>query len=177
MRTTKYLTKVSEASNSKRPIRWTVQQLTTIKSLAVGIDTPTLDMIKVLYPSMRGNKLLRMFTKVKELRREYATFVGNGVKVEGLRDSKGKGFIYLVVNDLFTGWVKAGMTVNIETRLRAYNNGDPLKRYFVLQYKEVPDRRKSETLLKYNLSQRANDISGEWFKLDQDLAIQLFKDI
>lgn len=87
------------------------------------------------------------------------------------------GFVYLIENEAFPGWVKGGMTTDLKTRLDSYNQYDPLKRFKVVASKEVISRRKAETWLLHEMKMKADLVNGEWFRIDKNVAQRLFENI
>ena len=86
------------------------------------------------------------------------------IKVKGLHSIQKTGIIYLVEHEMFDGWLKCGMTVNMKSRLKSYNLCDPLKRYTVVASKVVKDRRKAEIDLIRELTTQASMKNGEWLR-------------
>ena len=87
------------------------------------------------------------------------------------------GFVYLIENEAFPGWMKGGMTTDLKSRLDAYNQYDPLKRYRVVASKEVVSRRKAETWILHEMRMKSDLVNGEWFRIKKDVAQQLFENI
>lgn len=73
------------------------------------------------------------------------------------------GFVYLIVNPRFPGWVKVGQTKNVEARLRQYNTGDPWRAYRVLVAVPTVNRRHAEWLAHTRLKRLGYDRRSEWF--------------
>lgn len=96
---------------------------------------------------------------------------------KGFQNPKESGFIYLVENEAFPGWVKCGMTTNVISRLSSYNSSDPLKRFVLISSKTVAQRRKAEKLLLDNMVTRSKIRNGEWFRIEKDEAILVFNNL
>ncbi len=101
---------------------------------------------------------------------------GEELKMRGEQTAIKDGFIYLIHHPLFEGWIKAGMTVDYEMRLKTYNTGDPLCRYTLVAIRHVTDRRQSEINLLARLKEIAEEMQGEWFKINTQKAIGVFND-
>ena len=84
------------------------------------------------------------------------------------------GYLYLIENEIYPGWIKCGMTTDLESRLGSYNQYDPQKRFVVIASKAVYDRRLSEAVLIKQLSKLATISNGEWMRIDKDAAIIAF---
>lgn len=87
------------------------------------------------------------------------------------------GFIYLIENDAYPGWIKCGMTTELKSRLDAYNGYDPLKRFRIIVSSEVVNRRKAESHLLNDLKMKCSLQTGEWFKIDKEIALEIFERI
>jgi hypothetical protein len=83
------------------------------------------------------------------------------------------GIVYLIGNPAFPGFVKVGMTQDVNKRLSQYQTYDPLKRYRVIDYMFVVDRKAEEKRL---LEKWSVDIkNGEWVP-EQDV-VEMFREI
>ena len=181
--TTKYDIKLKEigaAKNSSRTasrvrgVKWTSHQISKMRHMASLEQAPTIELVKSLYPNLGDYKSERMLHKVKQFRKEFSEITGLQDAISGVRSSKGKGLIYLVENESYSGWIKCGMTIDMKNRLNSYNCNDPLKRFRVLVEKEVKNRRKSETVLKYELQHISSLVNGEWFRVEKEVALKIF---
>ncbi len=50
-----------------------------------------------------------------------------------------EGYIYIITNKSFPGWVKIGVTEDIKSRLRTYQTSSPLRNYKIEYYIHHPD--------------------------------------
>ena len=91
---------------------------------------------------------------------------GDEIRTRGEQTSALEGFVYLVVHPCFEGWVKAGMTIDYELRMAAYNVSDPMSRFSLVAARWVVDRREAERRLLYVLSEHAHEMRGEWARLE-----------
>ena len=89
----------------------------------------------------------------------------------------GSGFVYAITNPSWGGWVKIGMTIDIQKRHAAYQMYSPHKDYSVLCSKRVPDRRVSETLAHRMASDTATKRSGEWFAIERDVVSDIIDEL
>ena len=80
------------------------------------------------------------------------------------------GIVYLIQNPCFPDHLKVGMTIDLPSRLNAYQVCDPYRRFSVFRYDFVLDRQHIE----YRILNHPDAIkeSGEW--LDRDVAVKLF---
>lgn len=80
------------------------------------------------------------------------------------------GYLYIVTNDAFSGWVKIGTTFNLNERLHVYQTGDPFRRY-ILQYSLYhPLFREAEKKIKEAMKPFAKSIKNEWYEIDLQFA-------
>lgn len=87
-----------------------------------------------------------------------------------------EGFIYLIYNLNRPEYVKGGMTIDFNARLATYNVYDPCDEFRFADIKYVEDRRLSEAMLLKKLKLHSSYSKGEWFKIDKDKAVALFRE-
>jgi predicted GIY-YIG superfamily endonuclease len=173
------LEEISKARNCSltaakiRGVKFTKLQLQQINLLAAEKVCPTLDVLRKKFKKMGNFKLETMLKNIKKKRKELAIVIGND-DIDGIRNSDGNGFIYLIENEMYSGWIKCGMTTNLSKRLNSYNTNDPLRRFQFVIHKEVDSRRKAEKHLMLELSNRSDLINGEWFRIEKKMAIDIF---
>ena len=85
--------------------------------------------------------------------------------IRRVRFDDGSGHVYAITNPAWPGWVKIGMTIDIDGRLAAYQIYSPGKDYSVAHSVEVRDRRRSEAFAHRRASDASAGVSGEWFKI------------
>jgi hypothetical protein len=179
----RYLNKVKEIESARnssatalkvRGIKWNKNQKVQIMKFAAQEIMPTKESLRKCFPLMSENKLDAMLNKVKFYRKKLASEM-NLENVDGVRNSKGNGFVYLVENEMFPGWIKCGMTTNLASRINTYNTNDPLRRFKLISDKKVIDRRLSEKNLIRELGLSASLVNGEWFRIDKDHALNIFQ--
>lgn len=96
------------------------------------------------------------------------------VKLHGEQTCIREGFVYLVSNKAYPGWIKVGMTIDFENRLTQYNVYDPNNGFEMHTIKWVYDRRHIETLLLSAINDKATSRKGEWFYISKEQAIDVF---
>lgn len=80
------------------------------------------------------------------------------------------GFLYVITNKAFPGWVKIGVTENLNKRLQQYQTASPHRDY-VLEYSlHHPNYLIAEKRIKEVMQYFALDQKNEWFKVDLDMA-------
>ena len=92
----------------------------------------------------------------------YAKFFGT--KHEKEYASISEGFIYILTNPAWKGWLKIGMAIDANDRHRSYQTSSPLRDY-VLEYKKFfTNRSKAEQEAHKQLIKNAIIFNGEWFQ-------------
>ncbi len=102
------------------------------------------------------------------------TIYKDEIKIHGEQTSINEGFVYIITNEAWPGWIKAGMSIDYEKRLMVYNQCDPLKSYKIEGLRWSDNRRLSESKLLNILEIHAESSNGEWFKIDKDNALDAF---
>jgi tRNA 2-selenouridine synthase SelU len=80
------------------------------------------------------------------------------------------GYLYIVTNTAFPGWVKVGTTYNLKERLHVYQTCDPYRRYKLVYSLHHPDFRVAEQKLKTSMKHFALEIKNEWYRIDLEMA-------
>ncbi len=111
-----------------------------------------------------------MTTILTDIRNRY----GDEIRAHGEQTAISEGFVYLVEHELFVGWVKAGMTIDFETRLCTYNVSDPFSRFRFITLQWVKNRRKAELHLLKLLAEGSAEQAGEWFRIGTSEAKDIF---
>lgn len=76
------------------------------------------------------------------------------------------GYLYIVTNAVFPGWVKVGTTWNLADRLHTYQTGDPFRGYRLEYSLHHPSFRDAEKKIREVMKHFALEIRGEWYKID-----------
>lgn len=142
--------------------------------LAAQDNVTTIEQIVKMYPRLDIKSAKTMLSRIKKRRKELAAVTGHK-DVAGVHNPKEEGYVYLIENESSKGWVKCGMTTNLAKRLQQYNFSDPLNRFVYVATKKVSNRNKSESLLLYNMKSKSLEtVRSEWFRIDKDIALQIF---
>jgi len=80
------------------------------------------------------------------------------------------GYLYIIVNDAYPGWVKVGTTTNLTERLHVYQTGDPFRSYKIVYSLHHPEFRDAEKRIKETMKHFALEIKGEWYRIDLNMA-------
>jgi hypothetical protein len=74
-----------------------------------------------------------------------------------------EGEVYIITNKAWDGWVKVGMAVDAEDRLKNYQTSSPFRDYVLYYSYDTDDRRKAESTAHSKLEQLF-ERNNEWFK-------------
>ena len=84
------------------------------------------------------------------------------------------GYLYIISNRSWPGWIKIGTTKNLKTRLQTYQTGSPFRDYEILYSIKHPDYLKAEKNIKIQMAYFAKQIKNEFFK-DNDKSLLVKK--
>lgn len=82
-------------------------------------------------------------------------------------------YIYIVTHPLFVGYVKVGMSKNVNTRLKQYQTCCPVNNYEMPFFVKSKNPREIEEYFRNNV----NRSSGEWYIIEVDKAIEIINRI
>jgi len=107
----------------------------------------------------------------------YKTF--NDAAFEGTYklDSIKEGYVYVITNKAWLGWVKIGMAIDAEDRLNGYQTSSPMRDFVLEHYVASNDRRKSEKEAHAKALPLSIDCKGEWFKMSVEQAITILDNL
>ena len=86
-----------------------------------------------------------------------------------------EGYVYIIANPSFDGWLKIGMAVDAEDRCNGYQTSSPHRDYKLLYSRRFNDRRKAETKTLHKLKKVVKEHNGEWFKTDRNTAQEIIE--
>ena len=78
-------------------------------------------------------------------------------------DQVKEGSVYVMGNPVWPEWVKVGMAVDAEDRLKNYQTSSPFRDYVLYYSYKTDDRRKAESTAHSRLEQLF-ERNNEWFK-------------
>lgn len=162
--------KASTDSESKRP-RW--HRLVTN---AVRLSPGRYDWVDNSWIDLRTRRLRRNF--------DYAIRLKDSVEDQLVGEAKkakpddGSGFVYAIKNPVWPGWVKLGMTIDLDGRVAAYQMYTPREAYAIVHSVKVADRHISEGLAHRKAADASKkDPSGEWFYISDAIGISILDSI
>ena len=80
------------------------------------------------------------------------------------------GFIYIMHNSSFPGWIKVGMAIDAEDRVKQFQTGSPYRDYQLIKSYKVEDRREAEVMAHKALDKKGVGRRGEWFYMSHAIA-------
>jgi len=90
--------------------------------------------------------------------------------LENFKDSP-QGQVYIITNPAWEGWVKVGMAVDSEDRLKNYQTSSPERDYKLVDYEDFGDRRVAESMVHDYLRKRFKH-KNEWFECSAKVAMK-----
>ena len=88
-----------------------------------------------------------------------------------------EGYVYVITNKAWLGWVKIGMAIDAEDRLNGYQTSSPMRDFVLEHYVASNDRRKSEKEAHTKALPLSIDCKGEWFKMSVEQAITILDNL
>ena len=95
--------------------------------------------------------------------------------LENFKDST-QGEVYVLTNPAWPEWVKVGMAVDSEDRIKNYQTSSPFRDYTLVYSYEVDDRRAAESAAHVRLAKECDNIN-EWFRLPPPIANELILEV
>lgn len=95
--------------------------------------------------------------------------------LENFKDSL-QGEVYVITNPAWPEWVKVGMAVDSEDRIKNYQTSSPFRDYTLVYSYEVDDRRAAEAAAHVRLAKECDNIN-EWFRLPPPIANELILEV
>jgi len=90
--------------------------------------------------------------------------------LENYKDNP-QGQVYIITNPAWEGWVKVGMAVDSEDRLKNYQTASPERDYELFDYEDFGDRRVAESMVHDYLRKRFKH-KNEWFECSAESAMK-----
>ncbi len=105
----------------------------------------------------------------------YAKFFG--IKHEKEYASIQEGYVYILTNPAWKGWIKVGMAVDAGDRCKQYQTSSPFRDYTLKFKKYFDDRRSAEQQAHKKIKNICKDNNGEWFKVSISEAKEIIQSI
>ena len=105
----------------------------------------------------------------------FKTFEGAAFSALKGYEKTPEGYVYIIANPSFDGWLKIGMAIDAEDRCNGYQTSSPHRDYKLLYSRRFNDRRKAETKTIHKLKKVVKEHNGEWFKTDRNTAQEIIE--
>jgi len=105
----------------------------------------------------------------------FKTFEGAAFSALKGYEKTPEGYVYIIANPSFDGWLKIGMAIDAEDRCNGYQTSSPHRDYRLLYARRFNDRRKAETKTMNKLKKVVKEHNGEWFKTDRNTAQEIIE--
>ena len=134
-------------------------------------------------PNRKKHNPNRMYVNGKYVSKKHPLFKSGRFKTfEGAAFSalKGyektpEGYVYIIANPSFDGWLKIGMAIDAEDRCNGYQTSSPHRDYKLLYARKFNDRRTAEIKTMNKLKKVVKEHNGEWFKTDRNTAQEIIE--
>jgi len=88
-----------------------------------------------------------------------------------------EGFVYVIRNKAWDGWVKIGMAIDAEDRLNSYQTSSPFRDYELVYSKYFNDRKVAEKKCHRIAKKKSVEYESEWFFLPEEEAIKIIEEV
>ena len=128
--------------------------------------------LKITKEYNKINNKIQMYVNCKYVSRKhplhkagnYKTFEGAAfASLEGYANTT-EGYVYIINNPCWDGWVKVGMAIDAEDRCKQYQTSSPYRDYKLCYLKHFEDRKIAEQSAHKELKKITDTYNGEWFK-------------
>jgi predicted GIY-YIG superfamily endonuclease len=82
----------------------------------------------------------------------------------------GAGYLYIITNQAWQGFVKVGVTLDLKKRLQQYQTSSPFRDYKLVYSIQHPKYLEAEKQIKETMKPFAKSIKNEWFEVDLHMA-------
>lgn len=83
-----------------------------------------------------------------------------------------QGQVYILYSPAYPSWVKIGMAVDAEDRLKQFQTGSPYRDYILVKAYDTDDRRKAESEV-HELLRKTHGSKNEWFVIAAPVAKEI----
>ncbi len=97
-------------------------------------------------------------------------------KIEDLYYAPKFGFVYIIINPAYPGWLKVGSALDVYNRLRSFQTASPHRDYKLIWYRYSDNKLKDERRAHRILGKKAYR-KNEWFRLEPLRAIMYLEDM
>lgn len=82
------------------------------------------------------------------------------------------GQVYILYSPAYPSWVKVGMAIDAEDRLKQFQTGSPYRDYILIKVYDTDDRRKAESEI-HELLRKTYGSKNEWFVIAAPVAKEI----
>ena len=107
----------------------------------------------------------------------FKTFEGAAFSALSGYEKSSEGYVYVITNPCWKGWIKVGMAIDAEDRCKQYQTSSPFRDYALKFKKYFDDRRSAEQQAHKKIKNICKDNNGEWFKVSISEAKQIIQSI
>lgn len=108
---------------------------------------------------------------------KFKTFEGAAFSALSNYETSNEGYVYVITNPCWKGWIKVGMAIDSEDRCKQYQTSSPFRDYKLEYSKGFENRRTAEREAHEKCNAICKQRNGEWFELDIDKAIDIIHNI
>ena len=105
----------------------------------------------------------------------FKTFEGAAFSSLKGYETTDEGYVYIITNPCWEGWLKIGMAIDAKDRCNQYQTSSPHRDYKLCYSKFFDDRSSAEKKAHTLLKKESEDNKGEWFKIKQDIAQEIIE--
>ena len=129
--------------------------------------------LKITKEHNKINNKIQMYVNGKYVSRKhplhkagnYKTFEGAAfASLEGYANTT-EGYVYIINNPCWDGWIKVGMAIDAEDRCKQYQTSSPFRDYKLCYLKHFEDRKIAEQSAHKELKKITATYNGEWFQV------------
>ncbi len=107
----------------------------------------------------------------------YKTFEGAAFASLSNYETSTEGYVYIITNPSWKGWVKIGMAIDANDRCNQYQTSSPMRDYKLEYSKQFNHRRTAEAKAHELCANKSIENNNEWFKININDAINLIESI
>ena len=111
----------------------------------------------------------RIKSKLKKIAKE-----GNRNALQGYNKTK-EGYVYIITNPAWKGWLKVGMAVDAEDRCKSFQTSSPYRDYQLEYCGYFNNRRVAEEKVHKKMVKVSDSNTSEWFKVSVIDAIKVIE--
>ena len=107
----------------------------------------------------------------------YKTFEGAAFSSLKGYETTDEGYVYIITNPCWKGWVKVGMAIDAKDRCNQYQTSSPFRDYELHYSKFFSNRKVAEQIAHKLLKKNSEKKKGEWFKISKQDAKNIIETI